>query len=186
MAVATVRVQNYRSIADSGELVLGPVTLITGRNNSGKSALIRALYLHQHAAPWDPADGRLRATGPTRIVTTFDENAPAHVRQVFGETSVPTDTAFVVEIAGGNFSAKLEDSGGQSSQQVGQYPDRRPDNFMVPVLARRKAYGYDAATTRDFALTIQLSDRNLTSQVSALRLAIILRAGVTNSCSSAY
>jgi len=41
--IATIRVQNFRAFADSGELEFGQLTAIVGRNDAGKSGLIHAL-----------------------------------------------------------------------------------------------------------------------------------------------
>ncbi|MGQ9742422.1 AAA family ATPase [Chloroflexus sp.] len=48
MIVTAFRVQNFMGFEDSGWVELRPITLLFGRNSSGKSALIRALLLlHQ-------------------------------------------------------------------------------------------------------------------------------------------
>ena len=52
MLFDTLRVKEFRSIADSGTLELGPVNLIVGRNNSGKSSLLRAVYFTQNGSPF--------------------------------------------------------------------------------------------------------------------------------------
>lgn len=45
MTVTAFRVQNFMGFEDSGWIELKPITLLFGRNSSGKSALIRALLL---------------------------------------------------------------------------------------------------------------------------------------------
>lgn len=45
MTVTAFRVQQFMGFADSGWIELQPITLLFGRNSSGKSALIRALLL---------------------------------------------------------------------------------------------------------------------------------------------
>lgn len=45
MTVTAFRVQNFMEFEDSGWIELKPITLLFGRNSSGKSALIRALLL---------------------------------------------------------------------------------------------------------------------------------------------
>src|SRR5438034_4056352 len=39
----SVRIQNFRSVEDSGEFTLGPVTCLVGKNEAGKTALLLAL-----------------------------------------------------------------------------------------------------------------------------------------------
>lgn len=44
MKLVSFRVQNYRSINDSGEVAVSRITALLGRNESGKSNLLRALH----------------------------------------------------------------------------------------------------------------------------------------------
>ena len=44
MRLKSFRVQNYRSITDSGDIDVGQLTALIGQNESGKSNLLRALY----------------------------------------------------------------------------------------------------------------------------------------------
>ena len=44
MHLESFRVQNYRSINDSGEIAVSRITALLGRNESGKSNLLRALH----------------------------------------------------------------------------------------------------------------------------------------------
>ena len=44
MRLKSFRVQNYRSINDSGDIDIGQLTALIGQNESGKSNLLRALY----------------------------------------------------------------------------------------------------------------------------------------------
>jgi len=72
-------VQRFRSIADSGELPLGPITLLVGRNNSGKSALIRSVYRLQEGDPYQEKDMRIGEL-TSRMVMKFEE-IPSFVRE---------------------------------------------------------------------------------------------------------
>lgn len=44
MKLETFRVRNYRSINDSGDISVSRITALLGRNESGKSNLLRALH----------------------------------------------------------------------------------------------------------------------------------------------
>ena len=44
MKLKRVRVQEFRSIRDSGEFDLGDVTCLVGKNEAGKTAILKALY----------------------------------------------------------------------------------------------------------------------------------------------
>src|SRR5436190_21313917 len=44
MRLAKVQVTEYKSVNDSGEFTVGAVTCLVGKNESGKTALLQALY----------------------------------------------------------------------------------------------------------------------------------------------
>jgi predicted ATPase len=52
MELTKVRIRNFRSINDSGDITVGKITALVGRNESGKSAMLLAL------AALNPAGGR--------------------------------------------------------------------------------------------------------------------------------
>lgn len=45
MTVKAIRLENFMAFADTGWIELRPITLLFGRNSSGKSTIIRALRL---------------------------------------------------------------------------------------------------------------------------------------------
>ena len=65
MPLTSIRVQNFKSFADSGEILLAPLTVIFGRNNTGKSSILQSLLILRQTldAPADVA--RLNLRGPT-------------------------------------------------------------------------------------------------------------------------
>ncbi len=59
MTVTAFRVQNFMGFEDSGWIELRPITLLFGRNSSGKSALIRALLLLRQSLESEPGGSAL-------------------------------------------------------------------------------------------------------------------------------
>ncbi len=59
MTVTAFRVQNFMGFEDSGWIELRPITLLFGRNSSGKSALIRALLLLRQSLESQPGNSAL-------------------------------------------------------------------------------------------------------------------------------
>jgi predicted ATPase len=64
MPLRTIRLQNFKSFKDSGEIPLGRLTVIFGRNNTGKSSILQSLLILRQTmdAPADVA--RLNLHGP--------------------------------------------------------------------------------------------------------------------------
>lgn len=44
MKLVSVRIRNFKSIEDSGEFTVGDLTCLAGKNESGKTAILQALY----------------------------------------------------------------------------------------------------------------------------------------------
>jgi AAA15 family ATPase/GTPase len=59
MTVKAIRLQNFMAFEDTGWIKLKPITLLFGRNSSGKSAIIRALRLLKQSLYALPDEGPL-------------------------------------------------------------------------------------------------------------------------------
>jgi predicted ATP-dependent endonuclease of OLD family len=57
MKLQKVRVQNFKSITDTGEFTIENVTCLVGKNESGKTAILQAL------AKLDPVAGQASSEG---------------------------------------------------------------------------------------------------------------------------
>ena len=70
MKLTKVRVQNYRSVEDSGEFEIGDLTCLVGKNEAGKTALLSAIRGLKPSQPFvfdEPIDY------PRRFATRFDD-----------------------------------------------------------------------------------------------------------------
>jgi energy-coupling factor transporter ATP-binding protein EcfA2 len=89
MRMTAFRVQNYRCIDDSGWVETGPMTAIVGRNESGKTSLLRALQkfnppiddLFDLAREW-PRSRRKEASEESPVVTVKFEFSPDEYTQL--------------------------------------------------------------------------------------------------------
>ncbi|MCW1968604.1 MAG: AAA family ATPase [Anaerolineae bacterium] len=73
MKLIKVRVQNYRSIEDSGEFEIGNLTCLVGKNEAGKTALLNAI---RGLRPLDNFEFDETIDYPRRLSGTFDERHP--------------------------------------------------------------------------------------------------------------
>ena len=73
MKLTKVRVQNYRSVEDSGEFEIGDLTCLVGKNEAGKTALLSAL---RGLGPSQPFDFDETIDYPRRFATRFADRHP--------------------------------------------------------------------------------------------------------------
>ena len=80
MRLIKVHITNFQSIQDSTEFEIGDVTCLVGKNESGKTALLKALY---RLNPLIEEDGDFDATDdyPRRYVSDYDEDVEAGRRK---------------------------------------------------------------------------------------------------------
>ena len=104
MKLAKVHITNFQSIQDSTEFDIGDVTCLVGKNESGKTALLKALY---HLNPILDADKHYNSTDdyPRRSVSDYEDDVEAGRREpapVVKATYVlePEDILAVEEVFG--------------------------------------------------------------------------------------
>ncbi len=66
-------IQNFKPILDSGELKLAPVTVLAGRNSSGKSSLLQSILMIAQTLSSRILDRALLPTGPIIQLGTFED-----------------------------------------------------------------------------------------------------------------
>ncbi len=66
-------IQNFKPILDSGELKLAPVTVLAGRNSSGKSSLIQSILMIEQTLSNRVLDRALLPNGPIVQLGTFED-----------------------------------------------------------------------------------------------------------------
>lgn len=165
MHYTSVSIKNFRSIVDSGEIPLGPVTLLVGRNNSGKSTIVRALYLSQEGAPQEDSDVRVGAEEFEIDLKLGEWSRLA--RLVGGEAPIdPGSTVRLLGYGGSQVRARLLD--GDKFQHARLAGNVEPNNAIYPVLATRRQPRYEEQVRRDSAITVSPTDSNLVSRVMAL------------------
>ena len=78
MPITSIRLQSFKSFADSGEIPLAPLTVIFGRNNTGKSSILQSLLILRQTLD-TPADvARLNLRGPTCAAGAYSDIVHMH------------------------------------------------------------------------------------------------------------
>ena len=66
-----IGIENFRVFKDNTEFELGPINILTGPNNSGKSSLIKLLSLLRHSFTKDDSINKLNFDGGNHNLGTF-------------------------------------------------------------------------------------------------------------------
>lgn len=78
MPLARMRLQNFKCFADSGDIPLAPLTVLFGRNNSGKSSILQSLLLLRQSLDSTEHGSRLNMQGPLYPVGSFADIVHQH------------------------------------------------------------------------------------------------------------
>lgn len=130
MKLVSVRIQNYKSITDSGEVPIADVTALVGKNESGKTAFLQALHLLN---PLNPIKGKTeyndvtdypskafstykktRADNPATVTTAtleLSDKEVAHVASIFGPNALKSKQLTVSRGYGGVKSFDFQTDG---------------------------------------------------------------------------
>lgn len=170
MLIDSVRVTDVRSIQDSGRLELGPVTLIIGANNSGKSALLRALMMG-HGSDWDGANVRKGA----RTAAVKMELSSSFPRSILSATRTDLDSVgdLTLTFEGEDAYIRTQVRWPADGSPAGAATDvnishTRPRHLMVPILTRRRASTLETNVDIGAAMTVGVDDRSLSSRLGSL------------------
>src|SRR5579859_6441273 len=66
-------IENFKPIVNSGELKLAPVTVLAGRNSSGKSSLLQSILMIAQTLSNQLPERALLPNGPLVQLGTFDD-----------------------------------------------------------------------------------------------------------------
>ena len=172
MRVKSIRLQNYRSFVDSGEVDLGPINVLVGPNNTGKSSILRALYLMQHGGGDFFPDVRVGDDNAhvgiwfedVRGVKRWGDHQDAG--DAFLEVRLKTPDRRTGERAIGLNSAGRASITGE---QV-LFQSEEPKHFIVPFLSRRKVSHYDETVKESTTKQVQPTMANLAAKLSRFNM----------------
>ena len=165
MWVSSIRIDNIKSFETSGTIRLDKkMNILLGANNSGKSTILRVLYLVQNAAILTPSDVRIGAPNASAAIKLEDIDNP-YVGGWIKSGLVPT-----IEVTGNRggslrTSMVAPNNAGRTNVTI---PSREPDNFIYPYLSKRKVQGYRRQVNRNFLLEVSDTLIDLVPKVDQL------------------
>lgn len=161
MRFESISVSNFKSIALLEGLPLGQMTVLVGRNNTGKSALIQALYSFQEGGPHLVSGRRVGAPNVSLTLRATEMGANpwnAHF-------SEPASIDLVPSAPGLPGSQRVIING---SYHSGQIPSSEPEALIYPQLGKRKVSQYRRTVDRASATTVASNWEFLVSRLQRL------------------
>jgi hypothetical protein len=167
--ISSARIINYKSFADSGEVALGQVNILVGRNNHGKSAFIQAIHLLQQGAHIRGNDVRLGEEEASIELSLTAANQTDFQRYYEIDMNDTLLTPTINLARGGGLSIQTISEPNQGpSRNLKRFAAQEPDNFIYTYLSKRKVLGFDREVNRDRTRAVQIDLRNLVAKVSRL------------------
>jgi predicted ATPase len=178
--MSSIRAENWKSFSDTGEIELAGINVLIGRNNSGKSAFLRAAHTVQLYG--DPASEDLRIGNQSAVVSAvftgeqIERDANRHFGNTFaaGLTRVNfiTQTSIVNDGGMSNLqigrSVKFTGIQGDGESAVGRIPASEPKNFIYTYFSKRKVSAFERTVDLDRTLAVQNDLRHLVAKVNRL------------------
>lgn len=155
-----MQVRDFRAFEDSGVLQLGPINVVVGPNNAGKSSLIRALALLQEGLPADSRDVRLGRPAGEITLSVEDIASPWPSEGSDG----PVDLRL---LPNGGVTMELEIPT-EARVGVNRFPNSEPSNFIYPFFSGRKTAAYDQTVNQGTTLAVGADLRHLPAKLARL------------------
>lgn len=169
MKVKSIRLQNFRSFVDSGEIVLEQINVLIGANNSGKSSVLRGLNLIQQGSD-NLLDVRVGSTTAlvdiqlTNAASVPQWNIPIEADSIFYRAKILPSH----DRKSGNYEFVAESDGHRRSHGELRLPNTEPGHFIVPFLSKRKIVNYSEDVREGAVFAISSEMTNLAAKLSRL------------------
>lgn len=170
MRITRMNIRNLKSYEDSGTLEFGPINVIVGRNNSGKSVLLRGIHLIQTGSLFQPSDARFRQNTVQVDLELEDVDVLKYWPDSRSSLSGWGNAEIVISginpqtYAGPTVTLAV----GQESIAPGQIANKEPSNLIYPFLAKRKVTAFDQVVDAGKTSAITSNLQNLVSKVQRI------------------
>lgn len=161
MKVTSVRLHNFRSFVDSGTIGLGNINVLIGANNSGKSSILKALYLMQVGCDSGFPDVRIGTTNAFIEIGLDAVSSNSSWGDIgSGRLTIQLDSGD--RLTG---SMRLEFSG---TRKLEPFPTNEPKHFVVPFLSKRKPSYYQEDIKAANAMLVSSNMQYLSAKLSRI------------------
>ncbi|MFF3514801.1 ATP-dependent endonuclease [Streptomyces sp. NPDC002573] len=174
MKISRIRLTNWKSFADTGELEMDRINVIVGRNNSGKSAILRALMLMQTQGT-STSNVRLGAPYAAVKVTLTGDSLSDDLVRHFRSGTITQDEAVLTMTLGASPDGNTAFT--QANRQFDVFGNNyspphiephEPRNFIYPYFSKRKVGSFNQQVDRNVTNAVNETLDNLVAKVDRL------------------
>jgi len=170
MKLHSIQLENYRSFAASGPLELGQITLFVGKNNTGKSTLIRSPLILQSNIPVNWMEEVRRGQDTAKLQFSFKEINWDHDLKEQGLGLPVTKKATIRANVAKNlnnlsYSLTLETGDTFKFNQISHH---EPNSYIYPLLSTRKNTHITNEVAEERTNTVGVTVENLNNKVQRL------------------
>lgn len=177
MQISEIRIRNIKSIEDSNWIQLSPkINVLIGKNNSGKSIFIKSIYQLQNQKSLDDSNIRI---GEREAYIEFrfknydlkivkiacEDNLNSYLKNHNYEDIVRIKFSKVTDNKSGK--PKIYSKVDRPCLEV-PFSDKEPDNYIYPLLSKRKAVNYNYLTSQEIGSKIDDNFDNIIAKVDNL------------------
>lgn len=169
MRVVKLNITNLKGFENTGDINLSPsINIILGPNNSGKSTIIKAIYMIQPSsnANWPHqyiAKNQRKLTNRSEVMVAFDKFDPKYIQ--LRNSSIlkrPNTWNSVVRFSlnSGNFYAHVLSKTDNQNELWSPISSTEPNNFLYPYFSKRKTISFNESFNLNHAIQVKenLSD----------------------------
>lgn len=164
MRLSTLQVENFRSFKSTDQLELSNINVFVGRNNSGKSSILRAIHLLQEGNEVTAEDIRIgeRAAALFSYVGWGDQKPLPNV----GPSRRFLSIRLSQDVLDSGYEIKFTSKSEEETRRP--FPAMEPAHVIIPIYSHRKTKGFSGATSKTAAQTISGDFKNLAAKLTRI------------------
>lgn len=167
MWISKAKLSHIKSFEDSGEISFSKnLNVLTGINNSGKSAVLRALYLLQDGGSLKPNDVRI-GHDSAELNLTISDLSEGYLLKHSKDIFVGDEARIKFSTTGGAWNGQVLDAKGRAAQ-FNPFPQQEPENFIYPILSKRKVVEFSDQVNKSSTVSVRENFSNLVSKIDSI------------------
>jgi len=159
MWISELRIKNIKSITDSEWIQLSPkINVLIGKNNSGKSVFVKSIYQLQNQKSLEDSDIRIGERDASiefrfknydhklvKIQCPYEDNLEGYLKNFHYDIVRIEFNRGIVNVSK---EPKIFRKGNSSCLSM-PFSDKEPDNYIYPLLSKRKFVNYNVLVSQE-------------------------------------